>query len=90
GLNRRETVEFVIENAPQAIARLIALGVPFNMDAGALHLTREGGHSARRIVHGDDATGWAVQEALLRAAEASPNITLLAGRACIDLVTGQN
>ncbi|MXO75658.1 L-aspartate oxidase [Altererythrobacter aerius] len=90
GLNRRETVEFVIENAPQAIARLIALGVPFNMDAGALHLTREGGHSARRIVHVDDATGWAVQEALLRAAEASPNITLLAGRACIDLVTGQN
>jgi L-aspartate oxidase len=52
GLNRRETVEFVVENAPRAIERLAALGVPFNEDAGALHLTREGGHSHRRIVGG--------------------------------------
>src|SRR5687768_5313013 len=77
GLNRRETVEFVIERAPAAIDRLIELGVPFNEASGALHLTREGGHSHRRIVHVDDATGWAVQEALLKAAEANPNITLL-------------
>ena len=68
GLNRRETVEFVIERAPAAIERLVELGVPFNTDGdGALHLTREGGHSHRRIVHVDDATGWAVQAALLKA-----------------------
>ena len=90
GLNRRETVEFVIENAPAAIDRLIALGVPFNQEEGALHLTREGGHSQRRIVHVNDATGWAVQEALLKAAEANSNITLLPGRSCIDLITGRN
>jgi len=90
GLNRRETVEFVIENAPAAIDRLVELGVPFNSDSGTLHLTREGGHSRRRIVHVDDATGWAVQEALLRAAEANPNVTLLPGRSCIDLITGRN
>ena len=54
GLNRRETVEFVIERAPHAIDRLIELGVPFNKEAEALHLTREGGHSHRRIVHVDD------------------------------------
>ncbi|WP_120717092.1 L-aspartate oxidase [Tsuneonella amylolytica] len=90
GLNRLETVEFVIENAPASIDRLIELGVPFNRDTDTLHLTREGGHSHRRIVHVDDATGWAVQEALLRAAEANPNITMLAGRACIDLITGRN
>ena len=78
GLNRRETVEFVVENAPVAIERLVGLGVPFNHDGEAtLHLTREGGHSHRRIVHVDDATGWAVQAALLRAAQAHPNITLL-------------
>ena len=77
GLNDRETVEFVIEHAPAAIERLRELGVPFNEEGGALHLTREGGHSHRRIVHVDDATGWAVQEALLKAAEAHPNITLL-------------
>src|SRR5690349_22107904 len=45
GVNGVETVEFVIENAPAAIDRLIELGVPFNKEEGALHLTREGGHS---------------------------------------------
>jgi L-aspartate oxidase len=90
GLNRQETVEFVIERAPHAIDRLIELGVPFNTEGGDLHLTREGGHSHRRIVHVNDATGWAVQEALLKAAEAHPNITLLPGRACIDLITGHH
>ncbi len=90
GLNRAETVEYVIERAPQAIDRLIALGVPFNTEAGDLHLTREGGHSHRRIVHVNDATGWAVQAALLRAAQVHPNITLLPGRACIDLITGKH
>ena len=90
GLNRRETVEFVVEQAPAAIDRLVELGVPFNQQSGNLHLTREGGHSHRRIVHVDDATGWAVQAALLKAAEAHPNITLLPGQSCIDLITGRN
>ena len=90
GLNRRETVEFVIENAPRSIERLIELGVPFNREGADLHLTLEGGHSHRRIVHVADATGWAVQAALLKAAEENPNITLLPGRACIDLVTGRH
>jgi L-aspartate oxidase len=90
GLNRRETVEFVIERAPHAIDRLVQLGVPFNTEGEHLHLTREGGHSHRRIVHVNDATGWAVEQALLRAAEANPNITLLPSRACIDLITGRH
>ncbi len=90
GLNRQETVEYVIERAPHAIDRLVALGVPFNADGARLHLTREGGHSHRRIVHVNDATGWAVQEALVKAAQAHPNITLLPGRACIDLITGRH
>jgi len=90
GLNDRRTVEFVVENAPAAIRRLAELGVPFNEDAGAWHLTREGGHSHRRIVHVDDATGWAVQQALERAAHAHPNITLVPDRVAIDLVTGRH
>ena len=90
GLNDRETVEFVIERAPESIDRLSELGVPFNRESDHLHLTREGGHSHRRIVHVDDATGWAVQEALLNAAQANPNITLLPGRSCIDFITGRN
>ena len=90
GLNRLETVEYVIERAPHAIQRLVELGVPFNTEGEHLHLTREGGHSHRRIVHVADATGWAVQSALLKAAEDHPNITLLPGRACIDLITGRH
>jgi len=90
GLNRRETVEFVVESAPHAIQRLVELGVPFNSDGPNLHLTREGGHSHRRIVHVADATGWAVQAALLKAAEENPNITLLPDRSCIDLITGRH
>ncbi len=90
GLNDRATVEFVVENAPAAIAQLAALGVPFNEDGMGWHLTREGGHSHRRIVHVDDATGWAVQQALERAAHAHPNITLVPDRVCIDLVTSRH
>ncbi|WP_390550807.1 L-aspartate oxidase [Qipengyuania sp. MTN3-11] len=90
GLNDREVVEFVIERAPESIERLRKLGVPFNAEGADLHLTREGGHSHRRIVHVDDATGWAVQDALLKAARANPNITLIPGQSCIDLVTGHN
>ena len=90
GLNRRETVEFVIERAPQAIDRLCELGVPFNREEGDLHLTREGGHSHRRIVHVNDATGWAVQAALLKAAEENPNITLMPDRTCVELITSRH
>lgn len=90
GLNRRETVEYVIERAPHAIERLVGLGVPFNAEGEDLHLTREGGHSHRQIVHVADATGWAVEAALLEAAEESPNITLLPNHSCIDLITGKH
>ncbi len=93
GLNRRETVEFVVENAPAAIEQLAALGVPFNPGNGEgerWHLTREGGHSHRRIVHVNDATGWAVQQALENAAAAHPNITLIPDMVAIDLVTSRH
>ncbi|KTT75318.1 L-aspartate oxidase [Sphingomonas endophytica] len=90
GLNDRGIVEFVVERAPAAIQRLRALGVPFAEEKGALHLTREGGHSHRRIVHVADATGWAVQEALQRAATAHPNITLIPDQVAIDLATSRH
>ena len=90
GLNNRETVEFVVEGAPAAIERLVKLGVPFNHEGNALHLTREGGHSHRRIVHVDDATGWAVQDALLKAARAHRNIRLVSDLVVIDLATSRH
>jgi L-aspartate oxidase len=91
GLNRREAVEFVVGSAPAAIERLAKLGVPFDAgDQARWHLTREGGHSHRRIVHVADATGRAVQEALEQAARAHANITLLPDKIGIDLVTGRH
>ncbi|AMK19130.1 MULTISPECIES: L-aspartate oxidase [Sphingobium] len=93
GLNNRETVEFVVSEAPAAIERLAQLGVPFNGGdefGERWHLTREGGHSHRRIVHVDDATGHAVQVALLKAARANPNITLLEDLVAIDLITSRH
>ncbi len=90
GLNDRGIVEFVVERAPAAIARLRELGVPFATEGDALHLAREGGHSHRRIVHVADATGWAVQEALQRAAEAHANITLIPDQVAIDLATSRH
>src|SRR3546814_210518 len=93
GLNNIETVKFVVSNAPAAIERLAELGVPFNAGedfAERWHLTREGGHSHRRIVHVDDATGAAVQQALTRAAEGNPNITLMPDMVAIDLITSRH
>ena len=90
GLNDRAIVEFVVESAPAAIERLRDLGVPFETEGDALHLTREGGHSHRRIVHVADATGWAVQQALLKAALAHPNITMVPDMVAIDLATSRH
>ena len=91
GLNHRRAVEFVVGNAPAAIERLAELGVPFTRgEADRWHLTREGGHSHRRVVHVADATGWAVQQALEQAAAMRPNITVVPGMVAIDLATGRH
>jgi L-aspartate oxidase len=90
GLNDIRVVEHVVEHAPAAITRLIELGVPFASENGALHLTREGGHSHRRIVHVADATGYAVSQALEAAAAKHPNITLVPDMVAIDLITGRH
>ena len=90
GLNDLKVVEHVVEQAPRAIGHLIELGVPFASENGALHLTREGGHSHRRIVHVADATGYAISQALEAAAARHPNITLVPDMVAIDLVTGRH
>jgi L-aspartate oxidase len=77
----------VVENAPEAIAWLQTLGVPFSEEGGQLHLTREGGHSARRIVHVTDATGAAVQRTLIDAVKKTSNITLFEQHTLVDLIT---
>lgn len=87
GLCDLEATRFVVEQAPQAITWLQKMGVPFSEEAGQLHLTREGGHSARRIVHVTDATGAAVQSTLIERVRQTPNITLFENHTLVDLIT---
>ena len=87
GLCDLDATRFVVEQAPQAIAWLQKMGVPFSEEAGQLHLTREGGHSARRIVHVTDATGAAVQSTLIERVRQTPNITLFENHTLVDLIT---
>ncbi len=92
GLCDPEATRFVIEHAAIVIEWLIAQGVPFTRDAtsdSGYHLTREGGHSHRRIIHAADATGQAVQETIARKVRAHPNITLLERHIAIDLITSK-
>ncbi len=87
GLCDLATTRFVVENAPAAIAWLRGLGVPFTEENGDLHLTREGGHSARRIAHVTDATGAAVQRTLIDVVRATPGITLFEQHTLVDFIT---
>ncbi|WJW76131.1 L-aspartate oxidase [Thiohalobacter sp. IOR34] len=92
GLCHPEVVRFTVEQGPAAIHWLIDLGVNFTRDAEAggeagYHLTREGGHSHRRVIHAADATGQVLETALIEAARRHPNISLFERHIAIDLIT---
>ena len=87
GLCDPQATRFVIENAPAAIAWLQKMGVVFTSHEGHLHLTREGGHSERRIVHAADATGLEIQKSLWHLIGQHPNITLFEHHLLVDLIT---
>ncbi len=90
GLCDESATRFIVSHGREAIEWLIAQGVPFTRDEQAelgFHLTREGGHSQRRIIHAADATGHAVQVTLEQKVREHPNITLLEHHYAIDLIT---
>ena len=95
GLCREDAVRFTVEHSREAIQWLIDQGVPFTLDEEhhegepgfPFHLTREGGHSHRRIIHAADATGTAIFTTLLARARQCPNIELLEQRVAVDLIT---
>ena len=89
GLCDLATTRFVVENAPEAIGWLRQLGVPFTQEGEQLHLTREGGHSARRIAHVTDATGAAVQKTLIDVVRSTPGITLFEHHTLVDVITSR-
>lgn len=88
GLCDPVATRFVVEHGREAIHWLINQGVPFTRDATGYHLTREGGHSARRVIHVDDATGAAVQQTLTEQVSQHANITVLENHIVVDLITG--
>ncbi len=90
GLCEEAATRYIVENGRAAIEWLIEQGVPFTRDETAelgFHLTREGGHSQRRIIHAADATGHAVQVTLEQKVRAHPNIALFEHHCAIDVIT---
>ncbi len=96
GLCDREAVEIVVTEGPERVRELMRMGAEFTREASqdgqkgeksALHLGREGGHSASRIVHAADATGHEVERALLAKTRQHPNIRLLEYHFAVDLIT---
>src|SRR5437899_9954705 len=88
GLCDREIVELVVREAPEQINDLIRWGTNFDLENGHLALTREGGHSHRRIVHAlGDATGHEVMRAIIERASQTPNLRLWGDTFTLDLLT---
>jgi L-aspartate oxidase len=87
GLCHRDAVEVTVREGPERVRELVELGADFNRrSTGEFDLTREGGHSARRIIHSGDITGREVQRAMLAACDEQPNITFFPHTAAIDLI----
>lgn len=89
-LNDEKATRFVVENGRRAINWLIEQGVPFTKDETGYHLTREGGHSARRVIHVADATGAAVQKTLTAKVRSHPNIRIFEDHIAVNLITGKH
>ncbi len=97
GICHEETVRFVVESGPKAIEALLKHGVEFdrsdssddpdNPDGVPFDLTREGGHSERRILHRRDYTGREIEHSLLARVRAHPRIHLFEDHCAIDLIT---
>ncbi len=87
GLCHPEVVSTIVKEGPTRVRELIALGVSFTRDVeGELALGREGGHSARRIVHTRDLTGREIERVLLDAAAANPSIRFCENHLAVDLI----
>ncbi len=89
GLCHKDSVRFTVERSKAAIQWLIDQGVSFTKEheGGGYHLTKEGGHSHRRIIHSADATGKAVHSTLIERVQSHPNINIYEHHIAVDLIT---
>ena len=86
GLCNEEIVRCVVEEAGDRIRDLLSIGVDFEKDGDDFHFVKEGGHSARRILHAKDATGAEIERALNNAVSNSNNISLRPHTLGVDLI----
>jgi L-aspartate oxidase len=86
GLCHEIVAEICAREGPDRVRELMSRGARFDQQDGHVHLTREGGHSARRVVHAADATGAEVERALVARAAAHPNIRIVEHQTAIDLI----
>jgi L-aspartate oxidase len=88
GLCQEDVVRAIIRQGPSQVRELIALGAKFTQRRGAEYdLSKEGGHSKRRILHADDFTGWEIERTLSEAANKHPNIEIFQYHMGVDLIT---
>ena len=87
GICHEDVVRMVVEDGPRTIRSLIDWGVNFTSSGGGYDLTREGGHSARRILHAEDITGREIERALVEAVRRHPNVRVYEQHIAIDLIT---
>ncbi len=91
GLCHEEIVRKVVEAGPAVIQELVNLGIKFTEEGAAgqsqFHLTREGGHSQRRVIHSADRTGQALVNGLVSQVKNNPNIEIRTNQVAVDLIT---
>ncbi|MFN3851717.1 MAG: L-aspartate oxidase [Spirosomataceae bacterium] len=87
GLCDRKTVEIVVKEGPDRIKELIEYGTNFDKHDGEYDLTREGGHSAKRILHYKDITGKEIERALLEEVHSNPNIEIQTHYYAVEIIT---
>lgn len=89
GLCHKDAVRFTVERSKDAIQWLIDQGVNFTKETsnGDYHLTKEGGHSHRRIIHSADATGQAVHSTLIDQVQQQANIDIFEHHVAVNLIS---
>lgn len=87
GIADEEVVEMVVTEGPDAIDRLISWGSEFDKVNGTLSLSKEGGHSAPRVVHSRDMTGMEIQRAMIRKVQSSDRVRVMPRHFAVDLLS---
>ena len=95
GLCHEDVVKFTVKHSPEIIDWLVEMGVNFDMEPNAkgakqFHLTKEGGHSHRRVIHAADATGKEIALTLYNQLSQYPNVTFFKQFVAVDLINAHN